>query len=70
MAKKSIGINYKNGEISVNDDGDFILTEVTKDDIKSYNLTTLLNSLVGQSIDLGLKTVDELPPDAESEDFE
>ena len=70
MAKKSIGINYKNGEISINDDGDFVLTEVTKDSVSSYNLTTLLNSLVGQSIDLGLKTVEELPPDVDEVDFE
>ena len=72
MAKKTVGLAYKSAELSVNESGDYILTEVTKDEEKSYNLTVLLNSLVGQYVDLGLKTVDEIEPDGDARgvDFE
>ena len=70
MAKKTVGLNYKNAELSVNDNGDYILTEITKDEEKSYNLTILLDSLVGQYLDLGLKTVDEIQPDGDARDVD
>lgn len=62
MAKKAINISYTNAELSVNEDNQYILTEITKDGEKTYNISTLLNSLVGNdTISLAIKTVDELP---------
>ena len=61
MAKKSINFNFTNTELSKNGNDEFILTEVTKDDIKTFNLSRLIDSLVGnESVSITIKTVDEL----------
>ena len=61
MAKKSINFNFTNAELSLNGNGEFILTEVTKDDVKTFNLSKLLNDLAGnESVSITVKTVDEL----------
>ena len=61
MAKKSINFNFTNTELSKNGNDEFILTEVTKDDIKTFNLSRLIDSLVGnESVSITVKTVDEL----------
>ena len=61
MAKKSINFNFTNTELSKNGNDEFILTEVTKDDIKTFNLSKLLNDLAGnESVSITVKTVDEL----------
>ena len=61
IAKRTIGIAYNNAELSLNGNGEFILTEVTKDDIKTFNLSRLIDSLVGnESVSITIKTVDEL----------
>ena len=61
MAKKSVGFSFTNTELSKNGNDEFILTEVTKDDIKTFNLSRLIDSLVGnESVSITIKTVDEL----------
>ena len=61
IAKRTIGIAYTNAELSLNGNGEFILTEVGKDDIKTFNLSKLLNDLAGnESVSITVKTVDEL----------
>ena len=61
IAKKSVGFSFTNTELSKNGNDDFILTEVTKDDIKTFNLSRLIDSLVGnESVSITIKTVDEL----------
>ena len=62
IAKKSINLAYTNGELSLNEDNQYILTETTKDGEKTYNLSIVLDSLVGNdSLSIAIKTVDELP---------
>lgn len=62
MAKKAVNVSYTNAELTVNEDNQYILTETVKDDVKVYNLSVLLDSLVGnESISVTVKTVDELP---------
>lgn len=61
IAKKSVGFSFTNTELSKNGNDEFILTEVTKDDIKTFNLSRLIDSLVGnESVSITIKTVDEL----------
>ena len=61
IAKKAVNVSYTNAELTV-DEGNYILTETTKDDTKIYNLSELLNSLAGnENISVTVKTVDELP---------
>ena len=62
IAKKSVNLAYTNGELSLNEDNQYILTETTKDGEKTYNLSIVLDSLVGNdSLSIAIKTVDELP---------
>ena len=62
MAKKSVNLAYTNGELSINEDKQYILTETTKEGEKTYNLSVVLDSLVGNdSLSIAIKTVDELP---------
>ena len=62
IAKKSINLAYTSGELSLNEDNQYILTETTKDGEKTYNLSIVLDSLVGNdSLSIAIKTVDELP---------
>ena len=70
MAKKDTTLSFKNAELSTNDNGEYILVETTKDDIKSFNLTSILDSLMGHYLTVSLKSSDELPPDEDTEELE
>ena len=70
MAKKDTTLSFKNAELTNNENGDYVLVETTKDDIKSFNLTSILDSLMGQYLTVSLKSSDELPPDEDAEELE
>lgn len=59
MAKKNITLQFTNAELSI-EDGEYILTETTKDDTKVYSLSKYLNSLIGQEVSLNLRNVQEI----------
>ncbi len=60
MAKKTINLNYSNASLT-NEEGQYILTETTKDDTKTYNLTTVLDSIIGlEGVTITIKTVEEI----------
>ena len=59
MVKKSIALQFTNAELTV-EDGQYILTETTKEDVKSYSLSSFLDSLVGQEISLNLKNTKDI----------
>lgn len=71
IAKKSINFNFTNAELEINENNEYILTETTKDDIKIFNLSTLLDSLVGyNNVSITIKTVNELEADYEEESYD
>lgn len=59
MAKKSISLQFTNAELSI-ENGKYILTETSKDDTKSYSLSTFLDSLIGQEVSLSLKNTNDI----------
>lgn len=59
MAKKNITLQFTNAELSI-EDGEYILTETTKDDTKVYSLSKYLNSLIGQEVSLNLRNTQEI----------
>ena len=59
MAKKSIALQLANAELTV-EDGQYILTETTKEEVKSYSLSSFLDSLVGQEISLNLRNTKDI----------
>ena len=66
MAKKQINLSYTNANLDVTNEEQqrYVLTETTKDDIKVYDLSAILNSLVGQdNVSITIKTTDEIPSD-------
>lgn len=63
MAKRTINENFINGIFEKNENGEFILTEITKDDEKVYNISKILEALVGQdNVSMTFKNVSELKP--------
>ena len=66
MAKKQINLTYSNASLDKTEEEQprYVLTETTKDDIKVYDLSAILNSLVGQdNVSITIKTTDEIPSD-------
>lgn len=66
MAKKQINLTYSNASLDKTEEEQprYVLTETTKDDIKLYDLSTILDSLVGnENLSITIKTVDEIPSD-------
>ena len=66
MAKKQINLSYTNANLDVTNEEQqrYVLTETTKDDIKVYDLSAILNSLLGQdNVSITIKTTDEIPSD-------
>lgn len=47
MAKKNTSTKFTKATISKTEDGRYIIEEVNKDDISSYDFTSVLDSLVG-----------------------
>ena len=66
MAKKQINLTYSNASLDKTEEEQprYVLTEITKDDVKLYDLSTILDSLVGnENLSITIKTVDEIPSD-------
>ena len=62
MAKKKISYSFKNATITRDDNGRFILTEYTKDDVSVYNLSELLNdTLEIEGVSLSLSSEKNVP---------
>ena len=60
MAKKTVNLNYSNASLTT-EDGQYILTETTKDDTKVFNLTSVLDSIIGlEGVSITIKTVEEI----------
>ena len=47
MAKLKKVYSFKNAEISKNEDNHYILTEVNKDDTQDFDLSSLLDGMIG-----------------------
>lgn len=66
MAKRVINDSFSNGQLSRNENGDFVLTEICKDEERYYNITNILDSLIGaESVAMAFKNTSELEPDEE-----
>lgn len=66
MAKRVVNDSFTNGQLTRNENGDFILTEISKDEDRSYNITNILDSLIGaESVAMAFKNTSELEPDEE-----
>ena len=66
MAKKQINLTYSNASLDKTEEENprYVLTETTKDDMKLYDLSMILDSLVGnENLSITIKTVDEIPSD-------
>ena len=66
MAKKQINLSYTNANLDKTEEEQprYVLTETTKDDIKLYDLSAILDNLVGQdNVSITIKTTDEIPSD-------
>ena len=64
MAKETINKTYTKGTVYVADNGDICLDEVKKDDVKTYNLTKFINSLVGcVNVNITVSANGEIMPD-------
>lgn len=62
MAKKKLSFNFSRGIISKDDDGKFVFTEITKDDETTYNLQSVLESLIDvENVSISLGTEDSIP---------
>lgn len=62
MAKITKKFNFTKGSLSKTNDGKYILTEILKDDLKNYDLTSVLDSFVGnEGITLSIGVDDEIP---------
>lgn len=66
MAKRVVNDSFTNGQLTRNENGDFILTEISKDEERAYNITSILDSLIGaESVAMAFKNTSELEPDEE-----
>lgn len=60
--KKSTTLKFTNACISRDEEGNFIITETTKDDAKVYNLTERLAEFVDvEGISLQMGKVEDIP---------
>lgn len=60
MSKKSMKISFSKATLSKNDEGNYMVEEVTKDDTKIYNLSKSLDEFIGLeglSISIGQDSV-------------
>lgn len=66
MAKRVVNDSFSNGQLTRNENGDFILTEISKDEERSYNITNILDSLIGaDDVSMAFKNTSKLEPDEE-----
>ena len=62
IAKKSVSIRFSNATLTV-ENGEYIVTEAKKEDIKNYNLSAILNALDGSSdLDITITSEDVVEP--------
>lgn len=61
IAKKSISIRFSNATLTV-ENGEYIVTEAKKEDIKNYNLSTILNALDGRNLSMDITFEDVVEP--------
>ena len=61
MAKKSTKVAFSKATITF-ENGKYTITEITKDDSTDYDLSTVLDSFIGQEgISLSISTDDDVP---------
>lgn len=62
MAKKQIKYSFSKAEISKDDEGRYTLTEVSKDNCETFDLTSLLDEMIGiEGISLSFGSEDVVP---------
>lgn len=62
MAKISKKYAFSKAEISKDDDGKYIISEIGKDEIIDYDFSTVLDSFIGLSgISISIGVDDEMP---------
>lgn len=62
MAKLTTKYSFKGATLSKNGDS-YILTEISKDDSQDYNLSAILDAMVGtEGISFSIGADDEVPP--------
>ena len=60
--KKSTILKFSNASISKNEEGDFIITEISKDSEKTYNLTEKLNDFLNvEGVNLQMGKIEDFP---------
>ena len=60
--KKSTILKFSNASISKNEEGDFIITEISKDSEKTYNLTDKLNEFLDvEGVNLQMGKTEDFP---------
>lgn len=47
MSKKTLKLSFSKATLSKNDEGEYMVEEVTKDDTKTYNLSKSLDEFIG-----------------------
>ena len=61
MAKKSTKVAFSKATITF-ENGKYTITEITKDDSTDYDLSTVLDSFIGQEgVSLSISTDDDVP---------
>lgn len=62
MAKKTVSVKFSKAAL-MKENGKYIITEVSKDDSKDYDLTEILNSLDGSSdLSISISSEDVVEP--------
>lgn len=62
LAKKTVSVKFSKAAL-MKENGKYIITEVSKDDSKDYDLTEILNSLDGSSdLSISISSEDVVEP--------
>ena len=63
MAKLTKKYSFKGATLSKDSNGKYVLTEISKDDSQDYNLSAILDAMVGtEGISFSIGEDDEVPP--------
>lgn len=63
MAKNSFKTSFTKAQITKNEDGTYIITEYNKDDTKVYDLSSVLDGLIGmEGLSLSVNKDSDLTP--------
>lgn len=61
MAKNVTTISFSKATLSKNEINEFIITEISKDSIKDYNLSEILNKMIGiDGLSLNIEIDDQI----------